>query len=110
MQQVVAAPRQVADPADGLVQFVNKERITSEGLELDARLRAGRRFSGHAGYTLQNTREKGGGRLSNSPEHTGTVGVTGELAEKEASAGLELFLIGRRTTYQNPRLPAAALL
>jgi len=101
---------QIVDPDDGLVQFVNKERVKTEGLELNAKLRAGSRISGHAGYTMQNTREVGGGRLSNSPKHTGTVGITGKLPDMETSAGLELFVVGPRTTFQETRLRSAALL
>jgi len=101
---------QTTDPADGLTQFVNNESVSSRGVEVTSRLRLGDRISGHAGYILQNTREVGGNRLSNSPEHSGTAGLTGELPGMGASAGLELFVVGPRETFQATRLPAAALL
>lgn len=101
---------QTLDPADGLVQFVNKERILSQGLELASRLRMGGGLSAHAGYILQNTRELGGDRLSNSPEHSGTAGVSAQFRTMGASAAAEVFVIGRRKTFQGTRLPAAALL
>ncbi|MFA6433916.1 MAG: TonB-dependent receptor [Elusimicrobiales bacterium] len=101
---------QIVDPADGLPQFINKDRINTKGLELNARLRFSSLVSGHAGYTMQNTREDGGGRLSNSPRHTGSAGITGRLASGDASAGLELFVVGTRTTFQETRLRPAALL
>ena len=101
---------QIVDPADGLTQFVNNERVKTQGLEINAKLRVSSGISGHAGYTVQDTREVGGNRLSNSPRHTGVVGITGQLAEMEASAGMELFVVGPRTTFQGTGLRSSALL
>jgi iron complex outermembrane receptor protein len=101
---------QITDPNDGMTQFVNEERILSKGVELTSHLRVSDRVSGHIGYILQKTKQLGGSRLSNSPERSGTAGLTAQLGALGATAGTEVFIIGSRRTYQDTYLPPAALL
>lgn len=100
----------VTDPLDGLAQYINKERISSRGIEVASKWEVPGVVSGHLGYILQGTREVSGSRLSNSPRHSGSAGLSLAFPALGASAGIEAFAIGRRTTFQQTVLPATAVL
>ena len=99
---------QEIDPADGLTHFVNTERVRSLGLELGSELRLAGDLTAHAGYIMQDTREAGGSRMSNSPVHSGKAGIAWRRPSATASA--EVMFIGERRTLRGTRLSPAALL
>ncbi|HRY28900.1 MAG TPA: TonB-dependent receptor [Elusimicrobiota bacterium] len=96
---------QTVDPSDGSLVFQNMEEVLSKGGEFEARWDVSSRLSARLGYIGQSTREIGGGRLSNSPRHSGVAGLSRRFSTWRASLGLETFYVGRRTSYQNTRVP-----
>jgi iron complex outermembrane receptor protein len=84
--------------ANGNLQFVNRESILTDGGELAARAELGRGMAARLAYSLQRTHERGGDRLTNSPTHTGTAGLSKRFYAHDASAALECFFVSSRRT------------
>lgn len=101
---------QVMDPDDGLLVYRNREKVRSNGIEAFSQWEAGRHLTGRAAYLLQKTQEENGDSLTNSPEHTGTLGVTRRWDAWRTRVGLDAFLVGRRRTVHGTSLPTATLL
>ncbi|MBI5246274.1 MAG: TonB-dependent receptor [Elusimicrobia bacterium] len=100
---------QITNP-NGNFQFVNRESIYTDGAELAARAELGRGAAARLAYILQGTRELGGDRLSNSPTHAGTAGLSQRFYAHDASAALECFFVSSRRTVRSTTLAPTALL
>lgn len=95
---------------DGSIQYVNKDKVRSEGMELYGKTDLTKDMSGYLGYTIQSTRVSGGDRMSNSPTHTAKLGLSRRSARGKARVSADGFLISSRTTFQGSSLPPAAVL
>ncbi len=100
---------QVTDSV-GNSQYVNSDNVRTDGVELAVKAAFTPDFSGHLGYCIQSTRLVGGDRLTNSPTHLATLGLSQRLARGKARVSVETFVISDRTTTAGTTLPAAALL
>lgn len=101
--------RQGTDPADDLLQYVNDENIRSRGMEIASKWNLSPSFSGTLGYTLQSTKKNGGSRLSNSPQHSGSCGISKSLWNRKASLSLSTVFQGKRRTVNDTPLSAATV-
>jgi iron complex outermembrane receptor protein len=91
-------------------QFLNQERVRTEGAELHGKAELTRTWSGHAGYILQSTRVQGGDRLSNSPTHVANLGLSRRLAWWDADVAFDSFLVSARITNDGGHLPTTGLM
>ncbi|MFA5974581.1 MAG: TonB-dependent receptor [Elusimicrobiota bacterium] len=98
---------QVTDPDDGLIQYQNKEKVISQGLEITAKSAFSRNLSGRLGYLVQKSYESGLGTLTNSPAQIGTVGLRGSIHER-ISVAADMVVVSPTRTLQNTMLPAYA--
>ncbi len=101
---------QVVDGATGSLIYVNRDRVTSRGVEVNSRWNITRGLSGRLDYTLQRTEETNGEQLSNSPQHSGSAGLRQNLPFWETGVGLEMLFLGSMKTFQGTVLPAQAVL
>jgi iron complex outermembrane receptor protein len=92
----------------GLLQFVNKGHVTTRGIEASSKFALTDRLSGHLGYTLQDTRETGHSRLTNSPANVVSAGLSQWLPRWRTSVSAEAFYLGERRTYRDTVLSGAA--
>lgn len=100
---------QIVDDAGALV-YVNRDKIVSRGLEVNSRWNITHSLSWRTDYTWQRTEEESGERLSNSPEHSGSVGLRQRLSPWDTTLGLEMFVLGARKTFQGTVLATTAVL
>jgi iron complex outermembrane receptor protein len=98
-------------------QFANVDSVRTDGVELSGKAAFTPDTSGHLGYCIQSTRALGGDRLSNSPTHIATLGLSQRLVRGKARVNVDGFILSSRTTLQGtpttapgPTLPAVALL
>lgn len=96
--------------ANGNFQFENRESIVTNGVELAARAELRRGAAARLAYNLQRTQERGGDRLTNSPTHTGTAGLSQRFYAHDASAALECLFVSSRRTVRSTTLAPTALL
>jgi outer membrane receptor for ferrienterochelin and colicin len=89
---------------------VNKERIKSRGVEIGSKIKITDDLSGHLSYTLQSTKEIGEGRLTNSPTHSGSLGLSRMFSRYGGSLSIETFYLSARKTVQDTTLPGAAVI
>ncbi len=89
------------DPADGLAEFRNVDRVKSEGMELEVDGRIARHLEGRVSYAYQRTEDMATGDiLSNSPRHLAKCAVSIPMLDDLFSAGLEIQYTSRRLNTQ----------
>lgn len=94
--------------ADGDLYFVNGDRVHSTGFEVGTRFKLGSATALTSSLVLQRSRSDSG-PLSNSPRHSGSVGIQHRLRPWGAKIALETFFLGPRRTTSGSGLPAAAV-
>jgi iron complex outermembrane receptor protein len=94
----------------GNFQFQNRESVRTDGVELAGRSEVTRGVTARLAYLLQRTHERGGDRLTNSPTHTGTAGLSKRFNAHDSSAALECFFVSSRRTVRSTTLAPTALL
>jgi iron complex outermembrane receptor protein len=95
---------QVIDPSDGQFTFRNVGHVIVQGVEVELEGRWAAGFVTRLGYSYQHARETGvSGRLSNSPEHIGKLGVVAPLWRDKLFAGADLRALSNRNTVSGGR-------
>jgi iron complex outermembrane receptor protein len=90
---------QATDPADGLDQFGNLERVEAKGVEAELEAKWDSGLAGRASYTFQDARDSGVDRtLVNSPRHLAKLNLTIPLLKNKVFLGIEEQYTGRRRT------------
>ncbi len=89
---------QITEPG-GKLQFINQEKLRTQGIEASSKFSLADNYSGHLGYTLQDTREARHEHLTNSPVNVLTAGLSRRFPGWRTSLTAEtLYLSDRRTT------------
>lgn len=93
------------------ITYVNEGHVRTDGVELASKWEAPWDISGHAGYTLQWTRDTSTGEtLDNSPRQVGNVGLSHRLRLiRDTHISGEMFVISKNTTLMDTTNPAAAI-
>ncbi|MBZ5553241.1 MAG: TonB-dependent receptor [Acidobacteriia bacterium] len=92
---------QQTDPADGMIQFRNVDRVNAKGVEFELEGRWTNGLQGRVGYTLQDSvSQQSGETLSNSPKHLSKVNFIVPLARKKLFAGIEGQYTSRRRSVE----------
>jgi outer membrane receptor for ferrienterochelin and colicin len=100
---------QVMDPADGLLQFQNLEKVTGIGAETELNVKLKNGLVGYLNYNLQQTRNViQDEKMSNSPSHTLKLGLSVPVLEHFFTA-IEMFYESGRITLSGNRTNAFLL-
>jgi len=97
---------QVPDPADGLRQFQNLDRVKGTGIEIELKARLDNGFLAYASYVFQETRNiRLDEEMSNSPHHIFKSGVSIPILKKFFASVENRFESGRLTVYGDRTKP-----
>lgn len=88
---------QERDPADGLLVFRNRDRLTAHGWETDIEMSLDRGWRARGSLTWQAV-EQPVGEPTNSPRRLGKLLIDGPIAALDATLGLNLQAVGPRRT------------
>lgn len=88
---------QETDPADGLLVFRNRDRLSARGWEADAEVLFGEGWRMRGSLAWQSIAEPGGEAV-NSPHRLGKLLIDGPLPALGATLGLNLQAMGSRRT------------
>lgn len=101
---------QVADPADGLLVFVNQGSVESEGLELELMGRSDDGFTGRLSQSWQNPRDgDSDDPLLNSPSSLTKLALVAPLVPDQLFLGAQVSWTSERRTLGNARTSDALL-
>jgi iron complex outermembrane receptor protein len=90
---------QMNDPADGLDQFRNLDRVEAKGAEVELEAKWENGLTGRASYTYQDARDSDTGQtLVNSPRHLAKFNLTIPLLAEKVFLGIEEQYTSRRKT------------
>jgi len=90
---------QMNDPADGLDQFRNLDRVEAMGAEVELEAKWENGFRGLASYTFQDARDSATDlTLVNSPRHLAKLNLTIPLLAEKVFLGIEEQYTSRRKT------------
>jgi outer membrane receptor protein involved in Fe transport len=100
----------VVDLGDGVIQYQNTGEARSEGVEIEARLRAPGGLMAHAHVALQNVTQCGSGaRLPNTPQASGGAGLSVPVVREHLFASVLVRGMGERPTLAGKGAPAYAV-
>ena len=92
---------QVIDPADGLLQFRNIDKVEANGLALDLTGQWASGLKARMNYALEEAVDKSaGGLLTNSPKHLIKLNLSFPLVEEKVFTGVEAQYTSKRRGVQ----------
>ncbi len=90
---------QQVDPADGLIVFLNTDRVEAKGLEFELAGKWTGGLEGRLSYTLQEAKNVQTGRLlTNSPTHLPKFNLIVPLVKDKLFSGVEVLYLSPRKT------------
>lgn len=97
--QINALISQFTDPLTGMVTYRNRDKVSSNGLELQLIAKWLSGLEGHASYNLQHTTDGITGQaLTNSPVHLAKLGLIVPVVRNSLFASLDSWCMSRRRT------------
>jgi len=95
------------DPTDGRLQFVNWQKVSGKGLDLELAGKWPSGWQGRLAYTLEDTRDQlTGTRLSNSAKHLAKIDLTAPLIRRRLFASFDSQYLSARQTIDGGRAGA----
>ncbi len=90
---------QVVDPGDGLLVFVNQDRVEANGVEVEVNGQTESGLRGGLSYAYQRVRdETTDDAIPNSPEHLAQLHFSAPILRSSWQAGIEVLFAGDRLT------------
>ncbi len=109
-RQITNLISQMTDPADNLAQYINRDHVHSNGLEVASRYPLPFETKSRLSYIWQHTKEDNGETLANSPRHVVNIGLSHDISALKSTVSLETIVVSKRMTVKGTSLPTDTIM